>query len=181
MVKKKTGKRRVCVDFTDLNKACPKDLFPMPRIDQLVDTTIGHPRMNFLDELFGCLLRIPPDTPGTRWSGEDSFCYSYRKLSLQGDALWLEECNVNLSTDDDKNVWTIVGKECWSLYRWHGCEEQVGVRARTRSHKYFRNLKGAQVASERVQVFFWSRLRKFFGVHGDPQENWSKPRPNQNH
>ena len=33
VVKKKTGKWHVCVDFTDLNKACPKDPFPMPRID----------------------------------------------------------------------------------------------------------------------------------------------------
>ena len=43
----------MCVDFTDLNKACPKDLFPMPRIDQLVDATIGHPRMSFLDAFQG--------------------------------------------------------------------------------------------------------------------------------
>ena len=53
MVKKKNGKWRVCVDFTDLNKACPKDLFPFPRIDQLVDATIGHPRMSFLDAFQG--------------------------------------------------------------------------------------------------------------------------------
>ena len=33
VVRKKSGKWRVCVDFTDLNKACPKDPFPMPRID----------------------------------------------------------------------------------------------------------------------------------------------------
>uniref|UniRef100_A0A2N9J1F3 Uncharacterized protein n=1 Tax=Fagus sylvatica TaxID=28930 RepID=A0A2N9J1F3_FAGSY len=39
MVKKNTGKWRMCVDFTDLNKACPKDSFPLPRIDQLVDST----------------------------------------------------------------------------------------------------------------------------------------------
>ena len=43
LVKKKSGKWRVCVDFTDLNRACPKDPFPMPRINQLVDATIGHP------------------------------------------------------------------------------------------------------------------------------------------
>ena len=41
------------MDFTDLNKACPKDPFPMPRIDQLVDATIGHPRMSFLDAFQG--------------------------------------------------------------------------------------------------------------------------------
>ena len=43
----------MCVDFTDLNKACPKDPFPMPRIDQLVDATVGHPRMSFLDAFQG--------------------------------------------------------------------------------------------------------------------------------
>ena len=53
VVKKKTGKWCVCVDFTDLNKACPKDLFPIPRIDQLVVVTISHPRMSFLDTFQG--------------------------------------------------------------------------------------------------------------------------------
>ena len=48
VVKKKTGKWRVCVDFTDLNKACPKDSFPLPKIDQLIDATAGHDRMSFL-------------------------------------------------------------------------------------------------------------------------------------
>ena len=43
----------MCVDFTDLNKACPKDPFPMSKIDQLVDATIGHPRMSFLDAFQG--------------------------------------------------------------------------------------------------------------------------------
>ena len=49
VVKKKSRKWRVCVDFTDLNKACPKDPFPMPKINQLVHATVGHPRMSFLD------------------------------------------------------------------------------------------------------------------------------------
>ena len=49
VVKKKTGKWRVCVDFTDLNKTCPKYLFPLPWIDQFMDATVCHPRMSFLD------------------------------------------------------------------------------------------------------------------------------------
>ena len=43
----------MCVDFTDLNKAYPKDPFLMPKIDQLVDATVGHSRMSFLDAFQG--------------------------------------------------------------------------------------------------------------------------------
>ena len=49
VVKKKNGKWRVGVDFKDLNKACPKYPFLLPRLDELVDAIVGHPRMSFLD------------------------------------------------------------------------------------------------------------------------------------
>ncbi|XP_034695730.1 uncharacterized protein LOC117921893 [Vitis riparia] len=48
-VPKKDGKVRVCVDFRDLNKASPKDDFPLPHIDLLVDSTVGHPMLSFMD------------------------------------------------------------------------------------------------------------------------------------
>ena len=53
LVKKANGKWRMCVDFTDLNKACPKDSFPLPRIDQLVDSTAGHKLLTFMDAFLG--------------------------------------------------------------------------------------------------------------------------------
>ena len=49
MVKKANGKWRMCVDFTDLNKASPKDSYPLPRIDQLVDSIAGHQLLSFMD------------------------------------------------------------------------------------------------------------------------------------
>jgi len=53
VVKKKNGKWRVCVDFTNLDRACSKDPFLILKIDQLVDATYGHPRMSFLDAFQG--------------------------------------------------------------------------------------------------------------------------------
>src|SRR3954465_2707464 len=53
MVKKNNGKWRMCVDFTDLNKACPKDSFPLPRIDYLVDNASGHQLLSFMDAFSG--------------------------------------------------------------------------------------------------------------------------------
>jgi hypothetical protein len=47
--KKNTDVQRVCVDYTSLNKHCPKDPFPVPRIDQTIDSTAGCARLSFLD------------------------------------------------------------------------------------------------------------------------------------
>lgn len=53
MVKKSNCKWRICVDFMDLNQVCPKDSFPLPRIDLLVDSTSGHELLNFMDTSSG--------------------------------------------------------------------------------------------------------------------------------
>ena len=53
VVKKANGKWRMCVDFTDLNKTCTKDSFPLSRIDQLVDSTVGHKLLTFMDAFSG--------------------------------------------------------------------------------------------------------------------------------
>jgi hypothetical protein len=53
LVKKKNKKWRMCVDYMILNKACPKDPFPLPRIDQVVDSTAGCETLCFLDVYSG--------------------------------------------------------------------------------------------------------------------------------
>ena len=53
LVKKKNGKWRMCVDYTGLNKACPKVPFSLPRIDQIVDLTVGCEVLSFLDAYSG--------------------------------------------------------------------------------------------------------------------------------
>ena len=53
MVKKNDGKWRMCVDFMDLNRACPKDNYSLPRIDTLVDSTARHEVLSFVDAFSG--------------------------------------------------------------------------------------------------------------------------------
>ena len=53
MVKISNGKWRMCVDFIDLNHACLNDSFPLPRINQLVDSTAGHKLLTFMDAFLG--------------------------------------------------------------------------------------------------------------------------------
>ena len=53
IVPKKIGKWRMCVDYTNLNRACPKDSFPLPQIDRLVGSLSGHEVLSFLDAYSG--------------------------------------------------------------------------------------------------------------------------------
>jgi len=53
LVKKANGKWRMCVDYTDLNKACPRDAYPLPNIDRLIDGAAGNKVLSFLDAYSG--------------------------------------------------------------------------------------------------------------------------------
>nr|XP_009388102.1 PREDICTED: uncharacterized protein LOC103974923 [Musa acuminata subsp. malaccensis] len=62
LVKKPNGNWRMCVDYTSLNNACPKDCYPLPKIDQLVDATAGHAHLSFMDAFSGYnQIRMAPE------------------------------------------------------------------------------------------------------------------------
>lgn len=86
MVKKANGKWKMCVDFTNLNKACPKDSYPLPRIDQLVDFTAGHKLLSFLDAFSGYnqIRMEEADQEKTFFiTNQGLFCYEVMPFSLK--------------------------------------------------------------------------------------------------
>ena len=86
VVPKKWGKWRVCIDYTDLNDACPKDNFPLPRINQIFDASAEHGMLSFLDAFLGYhqIPMYPPDAEKTSFiSPHGLFCYDVMSFRLK--------------------------------------------------------------------------------------------------
>ncbi|KAK1582707.1 hypothetical protein Q3G72_017539 [Acer saccharum] len=86
LVRKKDGRWRMCVDYTDLNKACPKDSFPLPRIDQLVDATSGHELLSFMDAYsrYNQIRMRESDQPKTAFvTYRGMYCYRVMPFGLK--------------------------------------------------------------------------------------------------
>ena len=86
LVKKQSSKWRMCVDFKELNKACPKDSYPLPKIDQLVDVTTGHEMLSFMDAYCGYnqVKMGPEDEENTSFITDDgTYCYMAMPFGLR--------------------------------------------------------------------------------------------------
>ena len=86
VVPKKGNKWRVCVDYTDLNDAYPKDSFPLPRIDQIMDASAGHGMLSFLDALSGYhqIPMHPPDAEKISFiTPHGLYCYNVMPFGLK--------------------------------------------------------------------------------------------------
>ena len=86
LVKKTNGKWRLCIDFTDINKACPKDSFPLPRIDLIVDATAGHELLSFMDAFSGYnqISMDPSDQEKTSFvTAQGTYCYRVMPFGLK--------------------------------------------------------------------------------------------------
>ena len=86
LVKKVNGKWQLCIDFTDVNRACPKDSFHLPRIDLIVDTTAGHELLSFMDA-FSSYNQISMDLDDQEKTsfitGQGTYCYRVMLFGLK--------------------------------------------------------------------------------------------------
>ena len=95
MVPKKDDSLRMCIDFKHINRACPKDHFPLPRIDQIVDSTMGCESLSFLDAYSGYhqIRLYGPDE-------KNSFYHPSRVLLLCYHAIRSQECWCHIHAHD---------------------------------------------------------------------------------
>ena len=94
----------MCMDFTDLNKACPKDSYPLPRVDVLVDSTARHQLLSFMNAFLGYNQIRMHDADQEKTSfvtSQGHFCH--------------KECGRNVPKAYEQNVQTINWEECPSL------------------------------------------------------------------
>jgi hypothetical protein len=86
LVPKKTGQWRMCINYTDLNRHCPKDLFPLPRIDQVVNSTAGRALLCFLDCYSGyhqMAMKVSDQDKTMFITPHDIYCYTAMTFSLK--------------------------------------------------------------------------------------------------
>jgi hypothetical protein len=84
--KKNIDVRRVCVDYTSLNKHCPKDPYPLACIDQIIDSTVGCARLSFLNAYSGynqIKLKVEYEEKTTFITPYGVFCYQVIPFSLK--------------------------------------------------------------------------------------------------
>jgi hypothetical protein len=99
---------RMCVDYTNLNKACPKVPFPLPRIDQVIDSTAGYELLSFIDAYSG-FHQIPLyqlDQIKTSFiTPYGAYCYLTMSFGLRNAGATYQRCMQKFLHDQiDKNV-----------------------------------------------------------------------------
>ncbi|KAF8095016.1 hypothetical protein N665_0346s0013 [Sinapis alba] len=102
VVKKMNGKWRVCIDFTDLNKACPKDSFPLPHIDQMVESTAGNELLSFMDAFSGYnqIMMHPDDRKKTSFiMDHGTYCYRVMPFGLKNAGATYQRLVNKMSAD----------------------------------------------------------------------------------
>jgi hypothetical protein len=96
MVEKKDTKiYRMCINFTALNKHCPKDYFPLPRIDQIIDSTTGCERLSFLDAYSGynqIRMKVEDEDKTAFITPHGVYCYMTMPFGLKNTGATYQRC-----------------------------------------------------------------------------------------
>ena len=86
LVKKVNDKWRPCIDFTNINRACPKDSFPLPQIDLIVDATSSHELLSFMDVFSGynhISMDLNDQEKTSFVMGQGTYCYRVMTFGLK--------------------------------------------------------------------------------------------------
>ncbi|KAL0440333.1 UNVERIFIED_CONTAM: Transposon Ty3-G Gag-Pol polyprotein [Sesamum latifolium] len=120
LVPKSNKKWRMCIDFTNLNRACPKDSYPFLRIDALVESTVGSEIMRFLDAFQGYnqISLEPQDQEKISFVTEQGiFCYRVMPFGLKNAGATYQRL-VN-------KVFKYRPDETWKCIRRYTCKSQI--------------------------------------------------------
>ena len=101
-MRKKNGQNRICVDFRDLNKSCPKDDFPLPLTEILVDATVGYETLSFMDGFFGYnqIRMAPRDEEFTAFcTPKGIYCYKVKPFGLKNTSATYERAMQRIFDD----------------------------------------------------------------------------------
>ncbi|KAM2045314.1 hypothetical protein ACFX1T_009523 [Malus domestica] len=152
IVLKKSGQIRVCVDFRDLNNACPKDDFPLPIIEIMVDATTGHEALSFMDGSSGynqIRMALEDEELTAFRTPKGIYCYKVMPFGLKNDGATYQRAMQKIFNDMlHKNV------ECYV--------DDVVVKTKKRSN----HLKDLRVVFERLRKYNlkMNPLKCAFGV-----------------
>ena len=167
VIGKKNGKWRVCIDFTDLNKACPKDPFPLPHIDALVDATAGHERLTFLDAYSGYnqILMDPADQEKTAFITERGiYCYKVMPFEVKNAGATYQRL-VNKMFEKQRGDTMEVYIDDMLVKT-----KQAGDHV---THLHLRSSKEVWNEAQSQQMLLWGTYGKIFGVHSHPARHRS--------
>ncbi|XP_075109051.1 uncharacterized protein LOC142180854 [Nicotiana tabacum] len=158
-VKKKNGQIRVCVDFKDLNNACPKDEFPLPIPELMIDSTTGYEAMSFMDGSSGYnqIRMAPKDEELTAFrTPKGIYCYKVMPFGLKNVGATYQRAMQNIFDDIlHKNV------ECY--------EDDLVVKSRKRGdhlqdlRMVFERLRRYQLRMNPLKCAFGVTSGKFLG------------------
>lgn len=108
LVQKKNEKWRVCVDFTDLYKACPKDSYALPQIDLLVDSNAWHKLLSFMEAYFGYnqIKMYEPDKETTSFVlDRGTYCYKVMPFGLKTQEQRTSNSSIESSRKKSMTQW----------------------------------------------------------------------------